>query len=48
MSYPREVIEAVKAEVLKETKDMRLANRYVSVSGERMTHSPDSLRKSVS
>lgn len=42
MSYPRELIEAVKAEVLKETKDMRLANRYVSVSGERMTiHMPD-------
>ena len=37
MSYPREIIEAVKADVLKETKGMRLANRYVSVSGDRIT-----------
>jgi acetyl esterase len=37
MSYSREIIEAVKLEVLKETKGMRLANRYASVSGKRMT-----------
>ena len=42
MSYPREIIDAVKADVLKETKGMRLANRYVSVSGRRMKiHLPD-------
>jgi acetyl esterase len=37
MSYPREIIEEVKAAVLKETKGMRQGNRYASVSGSRMT-----------
>lgn len=36
MSYPREIIEETKAGMLEATKGMRLANRYASVSGNRM------------
>ena len=37
MPYSREVLEETKAGMLEAAKGMRLANRYVSVSGERMT-----------